>query len=80
VPRKHERVHPVSDNLRSGGGGLDQAASLYQERCTEANARLYAAVRMAQNTQELEAAYAEHTASRNAALKAYTDARSRILG
>jgi hypothetical protein len=59
---------------------LDEAAAGYQERCTEANTTLYAAVQTAKNSDELEAAYAEHTASRNAALKAYTDDRRRILG
>jgi hypothetical protein len=59
---------------------LEGAAARYQERCTEANSTLYAAVQAAKNSDELEAAYAEHTASRNAALKTYTDDRRRILG
>jgi hypothetical protein len=64
----------------SRGAELDLAASHYQEHCTAANTKLYAAVQNAKDSDELEAAYAEHTASRNAALKAYTDARRRILG
>jgi hypothetical protein len=70
----------VSDDPRTRGLELDEAASLYQQRCTDANTNLYAAIHAAKNSEELEAAYAEHTASRNAALKVYTDARRRILG
>jgi len=59
---------------------LAEAEALYQDRCTEANSVLYASVKTAQTSDELEAAYATHTAARNAALKAYTDTRRRILG
>jgi hypothetical protein len=59
---------------------LAEAEALYQERCTEANSVLYAAVKAAETPDELEAAYATHTATRNTALKVYTDTRQRILG
>jgi hypothetical protein len=62
------------------GGELAEADVLYQEQCTQANSVLYAAVKAAQTSDELEAAYANHTGARNAALKAYTDSRRRILG
>ena len=61
-------------------GELAEADVLYQEQCTRANSVLYAAVKAAQTSDELEAAYANHTGARNAALKAYTDSRRRILG
>jgi hypothetical protein len=41
---------------------------------------LYASVKTAKTSDELEDAYAAHTAARNAALKLYTDTRRRILG
>jgi hypothetical protein len=59
---------------------LAEAEALYEARCTEANSTLYASVKAAENPDELEAAYATHTAARNAALKVYTDTRRRILG
>jgi hypothetical protein len=37
-------------------------------------------VKTAKTSDELEAAYAAHTAARNTALKVYTDTRRRILG
>jgi hypothetical protein len=70
----------VSDPTHPKRGGLPEADLLYQEQCTRANAVLYAAVKAAQTSDELEAAYANHTEARNAALKAYTDSRRRILG
>ena len=59
---------------------LAEAESLYQERCSEANSVLYVSVKAAQTSDELAAAYATHTAARDAALKVYTDTRRRILG
>jgi hypothetical protein len=61
--------------MQSRGGGLEQD----QERCMEANTRLYAPTQATKNAQELEAAYAHHTAPRNAVLQAYTYAHRRIL-
>jgi hypothetical protein len=69
----NERIPPKRDEL-------SEAEDLYQEQCTEANAVLYAAVRAAHTSDELQAAYDTHTATRNAALKTYTDTRRRILG
>jgi len=59
---------------------LAEADLLYQERCTRANSALYAAVKVAKTSDEIEAAYAMHIEARNAALKAYTDSRRSILG
>jgi hypothetical protein len=59
---------------------LAEAEALYQDQCTEANSVLYASVKTAKTSDELEVAYATHTAARNAALKTYTDTRRRILG
>jgi hypothetical protein len=53
------------------------AEARYQQQCQEANQRLYAAVRAAHNSQELDAAYAEHTQARDKALAIFTDARRR---
>ncbi len=59
---------------------LAEAEALYEERCSEANSVLYSSVKTAQTSDELEAAYATHTAARDAALKVLTDTRRRILG
>jgi hypothetical protein len=68
-----ERMPPKRDELA-------EAEDIYEDQCTAANAALYATVKAAQSSDELEAAYATHTAARNAALKTYTDTRRRILG
>lgn len=68
-----ERTPPKRDELA-------EAEALYQEQCTTANSVLYATVKTAHSSDELEAAYGTHTEARNAALKAYTDSRRRILG
>jgi hypothetical protein len=68
-----KRIPPKQDVLA-------EAEDSYQEQCTAANAVLYATVKTAETSDELEAAYAAHTAARNAALKTYTDTRRRILG
>jgi hypothetical protein len=70
----------VNDRTPPKRDDLAEAEAFYQEQCTEANAVLYATVKTAQTSDELEAAYVTHTAARNAALKTYTDTRRRILG
>ena len=70
----------MSDGTPPKRDELSEAEALYQDRCTEANSVLYASVKTAKTPDELEAAYAAHTAARNAALKLYTDTRRRILG
>jgi hypothetical protein len=75
-----DRECVVSQRMPPKRDELAEAEHLYQEQCTEANAVLYATVKSAQTSDELEAAYITHTASRNAALKTYTDTRRRILG
>jgi hypothetical protein len=70
----------VSDGTPPKRDELAEAEALYQDRCTEANSVLYASVKTAKTSDELEDAYAAHTAARNAALKLYTDTRRRILG
>jgi hypothetical protein len=70
----------VSERMPPKGDELAEAEAFYQGQCTEANAVLYGAVKTAQTSDELQAAYDTHTATRNAALKTYTDARRRILG
>jgi hypothetical protein len=70
----------VSDATPPRRDELAEAEALYEDRCTEANSVLYASVRAARTSDELETAYATHTAARDAALKAYTDTRLRILG
>jgi hypothetical protein len=70
----------VSDGTPPKRDELAVAEALYQDQCTEANSVLYASVKTAKTSDELEAAYATHTAARNAALKTYTEARRRILG
>jgi hypothetical protein len=70
----------VSEGTPPKRDELAEAEDLYQERCTEANSVLYQSVKAAETSGELEAAYAAHTAARDAALKVYTDTRRRILG
>ena len=70
----------MSDGAPPKRDELAEAEALYQDQCTEANSVLYASVKTAKTSDELEAAYGMHTAARNAALKAYTDTRRRILG
>ena len=70
----------VSDAAPPKRDELAEAEALYQDQCTAANSALYASVKTAKTSDELEVAYATHTAARNAALKEYTDARRRILG
>jgi hypothetical protein len=59
---------------------LAEAAAQYEERCAEANATLYRAVKAAVTSEQLEAAYAAHTEARNEALQEYADARRRLIG
>jgi hypothetical protein len=63
-------MNPTEDDLAS-------AQARYDEQCREANQRLYAAIKEARNSQELDAAYAEHTHARDKALAAFTEARRR---
>jgi hypothetical protein len=58
-------------------GDLASAEARYQDQCREANERLYAAVKAATNSHELDAAYAEHTRDRDKALAIFTEARRR---
>jgi len=76
----HPGGRVVSDGAPPKRDELAEAEALYQDQCTEANSVLYASVKTAKTSDELEAAYGMHTAARNAALKAYTDTRRRILG
>jgi hypothetical protein len=78
--RRTLRGRVVSEGTPPKRDELADAEALYQERCTEANSVLYQSVKTAQTAGELEAAYAAHTAARDAALKVYTDTRRRILG
>jgi hypothetical protein len=75
-----DRRYAVNERIPPKRDELSEAEDLYQEQCTEANSVLYAAVKEAQTSDELQAAYDAHTATRNAALKTYTDIRRRILG
>jgi hypothetical protein len=59
---------------------LNDAAAEYEASCAEANAALYRAVKAAETSAQLEAAYAAHTEARDQALQAYADARRRLIG
>jgi hypothetical protein len=58
---------------------LADAASQYEDSCADANAQLYKAVKAADTTEALEAAYTAHTEARNKALQAYAEARRRLV-
>lgn len=67
----------MNDRVNHTEGDLASAQERYEEECRQANRRLYAAIKVARNSQELDAAYAEHTQARDKALATFTEARRR---